>query len=182
MLQKIENGREKLISRGKKALMENGYSGVSIAELTAQCGMATGTFYNYFKSKDEFVNQIVSDDWDVMLKKIKKQMDKTESPCENVRFLYMRLSEFQHRYRFFATGTVVKNGTVIKNERVSLQKLYDIMSEKFRHDVEAGALEIGTTPENAAYMITQICMVAGRNPDMKFDDLWNFLHITDHTM
>lgn len=179
MLRKIENGREKLLSCGKKALLKSGYGGISISELTAQCGMATGTFYNYFKSKDAFVNQIVSDDWERLLKKVGRQMSRQERPYENVRFLYNCLTEFQRRYRFFATGSTIKNEAIIQNERLALQKLYGIMSDKYRREADSGALEIGTTPENASYMIVQACMVAGRNPDMQFDDLWNFLHAAD---
>lgn len=182
MLQKIENGRENLLLYGKKALVKRGYGGVSIPELTARCGMATGTFYNYFKSKDALVNQIVSDDWAVLLKKVGKQMEKPGRAFENTRFLYERLAEFQRRYRFFATGAVVKNETVIRSERFDIQKLYDMMREKFAREVEAGALEIGTTPENAAYMLVQTCMVAGRNPDMQFDDLWQFLHMRERAL
>ncbi len=180
MLQKIENGREKLLFRGKRALLETGYGGLVIAELTAQCGMATGTFYNYFKSKDAFVNQIVSDDWDLMLKKVEKQMAKPERHRENVRFLYEQLTEFQRQYRFFTAGAGIRQGMSIQNERRDLQKLYDILSGKLTREVKTGALEIGTTPEIAAYMIVQTCLAAGRNPDMDFDDLWNFLHVTSH--
>lgn len=179
MLQKIQNGRENLLLYGKKTLLKKGYSGVSITELTSQCNMATGTFYNYFKSKDAFINMIVLNDWNILLKKVQKQMDKPQCPYENVRFLYDCLAEFQQKYRFFATGSVIKNQAIIQNERLALQKLYDVMAEKFRYESAAGTLKIGTSPENAAYMIVQSCMIAGRNPDMNFDDLWNFLHVTD---
>jgi AcrR family transcriptional regulator len=178
MQPKVENARKKLMSRGKKTLLKSGYGGIAIAELTAECGMAAGTFYNYFKSKDDFINQIISDDWAALLKKVKKQMAGPEDRYANLHCLYDCLADFQKKYRFFATGTVVKNEAIIRSERNELQLLYDIMADKIRRETELSMLNFGTTPENAAYMIVQICMVTGRNPDMKFDDLWNFLHVS----
>lgn len=179
MQQKIENARKKLMACGKKTLLKSGYGGVVIAELTAACGMAAGTFYNYFKSKDEFVNQIISDDWDALLKKVKKQMAAPEDRYENLRCLYECLADFQRRYRFLATGSAVKKGKVIRSEQANLQRLYDIMAEKIRQETTRSMLNFGTTPEKAAYLIVQCCMVAGRNPDVRFDDLWNFLHVSN---
>jgi len=178
MQPKVENARKNLMSHGKKALLKSGYGGIVIAELTAECGMAAGTFYNYFKSKDDLVSQIISDDWAAMLKKVKKQMAGPEDRYENLRCLYDCLAGFQKKYRFFATGSVVKNAAIIRSERNELQLLYDIMADKIRRETELSMLNFGTTPENAAYMIVQICMVAGRNPDMEFDDLWSFLHVS----
>ncbi|MEA5050522.1 MAG: TetR/AcrR family transcriptional regulator [Oscillospiraceae bacterium] len=181
MLQKIENGRANLLSRGKKALLQKGYGGVVIAELTAQCGMATGTFYNYFRSKDALIDQIVSDDWAALLKKIRRRMERSDDARANLEFLYAHLADFQRRYTFFAAGSAVRRGPVIHSEQENLQALYDIMADKFRRAGAAGALVFGMSPENAAYMIVQTCMVAGRNPAMDFGDLWAFLHMTGRT-
>jgi AcrR family transcriptional regulator len=179
MQPKVENARKKLMTHGKKILIKNGYSGIVIAKLAAECGMAAGTFYNYFKSKDALVNQIISDDWSAQLRKIEKQMEKPEDRYENLRCLYECLAAFQRRYRFLATCPAVKSEKIIRSEQIDLQRLYDIMTEKIRLESERSMLNFGTTPENAAYMIVQCCMVAGRRPDMKFDDLWNFLHVSN---
>ena len=61
MQPKVENARKKLMTQGKKKLVKDGYGGIVIAELTAACGMAAGTFYNYFKSKEE-VFQAIQDE------------------------------------------------------------------------------------------------------------------------
>lgn len=179
MQPKVENARKKLMTQGKKKLVKDGYGGIVIAELTAACGMAAGTFYNYFKSKDDLVNQIISDDWSALLRKIEKQMAGPEDRYENLRCLYECLAAFQRRYRFFATGPVVKSAKILHSEQVDLQRLYDIMTEKIRLEAERSGLNFGTTPENAAYLLVQCCMVAGRRLDMKFDDLWNFLHVSN---
>jgi AcrR family transcriptional regulator len=181
MQPRVENARKKLMSRGKKTLLKSGYGGIVIAELTAACGMAAGTFYNYFRSKDEFVSQIISDDWAALLKKVRKQMAQPENRYENLRCLYECLADFQRKYGFVATGTIVKNEGILRSEQENLQLLYDIMTEKIRQETERSMLNFGTASETAAYMIVQICMVAGRNPEIRFDDVWNFLHVGNPT-
>lgn len=59
-MKKISNARELLIAEGRRTLGEVGYANLDIKKVTAACGMATGTFYNYFVGKREFVLAIVA--------------------------------------------------------------------------------------------------------------------------
>lgn len=63
----IESAREKLIRCGRMLLLRDGYRSMRIQDLTAACGMASGTFYSYYKSKAELAVAIVQTDWDAML-------------------------------------------------------------------------------------------------------------------
>lgn len=58
-----DEGRERvrslLIENGFKSIKAYGLKKTSIAEVAARSGIATGTFYNFFKNKEEFVYQIM---------------------------------------------------------------------------------------------------------------------------
>ena len=47
---------------GKKLFVENGFKDTNVAKITKMAGMATGTFYNYYSSKDELFMEIYMDD------------------------------------------------------------------------------------------------------------------------
>ena len=51
--------REEIISTGTKLIIEKGYLNTSIQDITSKMGIAKGSFYTYFKSKDEFILAIV---------------------------------------------------------------------------------------------------------------------------
>ena len=51
--QKKMKSREAILSAAAKLFEEKGYSDTSIVDITAMADLGTGTFYNYFKSKDE---------------------------------------------------------------------------------------------------------------------------------
>ncbi|WP_027631352.1 TetR/AcrR family transcriptional regulator [Clostridium hydrogeniformans] len=66
----INNIKDTLLSQGKKILLNNGYSKLNIREVTKESGVATGTFYNYFKSKEDLAINIFREDWNKILKSV----------------------------------------------------------------------------------------------------------------
>lgn len=53
--------RQELIDVGFALYMEKGMAGLNIKEIVGQVGVATGLFYYYFKSKEIFVDEALSD-------------------------------------------------------------------------------------------------------------------------
>lgn len=51
--------REKLIQNGLESLGKKGYKATSIEEIARNTGIAKGTFYNFFSSKEEFFYEIM---------------------------------------------------------------------------------------------------------------------------
>lgn len=51
--------RNKLLINGRKILEKKSYNSISIAEIALETGIAKGTFYNFFPSKEEFFYEIM---------------------------------------------------------------------------------------------------------------------------
>lgn len=51
--------RIKLLQTGIRLFGENGYSGTGIKEIVDEVGVPKGSFYNYFKSKEDFTVEII---------------------------------------------------------------------------------------------------------------------------
>lgn len=51
--------RENLIKFGLEALESNGYKAASIEKVANQAGIAKGTFYNFFQSKEQFFYEVM---------------------------------------------------------------------------------------------------------------------------
>ena len=47
--------KKKLMAAAKELIREKGLANTSIAEITSRCGVANGTFYTYFKRKEDVV-------------------------------------------------------------------------------------------------------------------------------
>ena len=51
--------KNKLWEVGKEMIAERGYDQVKISDITKACGLSTGNFYHYFKSKDMLFDKVV---------------------------------------------------------------------------------------------------------------------------
>ena len=59
----IENVKEQLLAVAKRQISERGYAGTTIRSVAGECGLAVGTVYNYFKSKDMLIASFMLEDW-----------------------------------------------------------------------------------------------------------------------
>ena len=59
----IENLRSQLLSEAKKQISERGYKNTTIRSVANGCGVAVGTVYNYFKSKDILIASFILESW-----------------------------------------------------------------------------------------------------------------------
>ncbi|HDX9706884.1 TetR/AcrR family transcriptional regulator [Bacillus thuringiensis] len=53
--------RQELMDIGFELYMKNGIKGFSIKDVVNHAGVATGLFYYYFKSKEDFVDEVLND-------------------------------------------------------------------------------------------------------------------------
>ncbi len=51
--------RHKLLDAGLSAFIKKGYNGTGIQEIVNNAGLPKGSFYNYFKSKEGFVAEVI---------------------------------------------------------------------------------------------------------------------------
>jgi TetR/AcrR family transcriptional repressor of nem operon len=53
------NVREQIVEAGLKCLLERGFNGVGVQDITASAGVPKGSFYNHFESKEALGAEIV---------------------------------------------------------------------------------------------------------------------------
>jgi TetR/AcrR family transcriptional repressor of nem operon len=53
------NVREQIVEAGLKTVLEKGFNGVGVQEITATAGVPKGSFYNHFESKEALGAEIV---------------------------------------------------------------------------------------------------------------------------
>ena len=52
--------RENIIETAKKVISEKGFKEASIQDITQKAGVAKGTFYTYFKTKEEIIKELMA--------------------------------------------------------------------------------------------------------------------------
>jgi AcrR family transcriptional regulator len=67
----IDNLKEKILIEAKRQVFSCGYSETTIRSVAAECGIAAGTIYNYYPSKDYLIAAFILEDWMALLNELK---------------------------------------------------------------------------------------------------------------
>lgn len=104
---KIIHGlKESILREARNMVMETGYSEFSIRSLATRCGIATGTLYNYFDTKDTILATVMIEDWKVFVSQIESDLDGAKSMSDGAMAIYYRLHEFFLMYEKVFKGYV----------------------------------------------------------------------------
>ena len=74
--------KAELFRCGKELFSEKGFKGTNVAEITKRAGMATGTFYNYYASKEKLFMEIFLEENARMKRSILDTLDMDADPME----------------------------------------------------------------------------------------------------
>jgi TetR/AcrR family transcriptional regulator, transcriptional repressor for nem operon len=90
-----ENTKQKLIKAGAEIMHLKGFNNTGIQEILDKAGIPKGSFYNFFKSKEDFGLQII-DYYVGFFSDISNQFfkDTSHPPLERIRLLLMWFMEF----------------------------------------------------------------------------------------
>ena len=88
----LKHDKESIIKQGVQLFREKGYHNTGINDILERCQISKGTFYNYFKSKEEFVLHAIEHFGDQMDHYISSFLSDTSySPLTRIRRLYNAL-------------------------------------------------------------------------------------------
>ena len=84
----IEHLRTDLMACARQILQTEGYDALTIRRAAAQCGIAIGTTYNYFPSKDVLAATVMIEDWQKSLRLLHRQCEQAPSVLQGLRLVY----------------------------------------------------------------------------------------------
>ena len=101
----LENVREEILQATREMIAEKGYGGLNIRDIAKKCGIATGTFYNYFSSKQAAIAAIMEEDWRVFRRYIGEHSHEDKPPVERLEMLFGDLKRMlQSVHRIWQAG------------------------------------------------------------------------------
>jgi AcrR family transcriptional regulator len=182
MAVKLENARESLMECGKDFLLQNrdGKAGkINVRDLTARCGMALGTFYHYFDSKDDLVRQIMLEDWLEIMKNVDSIIESDGSLYEKLKFIYLQICGFEETYRYSSLNQLSQTAENRKFKEKCMKDLQDKISDFLSAEIDRNELQLSAKIDAASYLLIQLISAAARNPALSFNDLWQCMNFRD---
>ena len=78
-----------LFNCGKELFSRNGFKDTNVSDITKTSGIGTGTFYNYYSSKEELFMEIYLEENEKLKKKIMKSVNMDQAPGNVVKELML---------------------------------------------------------------------------------------------
>ena len=148
-----------IIDKTEKLFMKKGYENTSVADIIKKVGIAKGTFYHYFQSKDELLDAIV----DRMLQDIWDRVD--------VIVAQDNLNALDKFFGFFGVFRTISKGRekliedIHKEENAHIhlkleKKMYPVITPKFekiiRQGIDEGVFDTDYPAEAALIIMVSI--------------------------
>ncbi len=77
--------REEIISTAQKLIIQKGYRKTSVEDITKEAGIAKGSFYTYFKSKDSLMESIFSEKIEVLSKGLEDSLKNVQGLDDTIK-------------------------------------------------------------------------------------------------
>ena len=81
----MDNKKTQIYDSGKELFSLNGFKDTNVSDITKKAGVAVGTFYNYYSSKEKLFMDIFLDENVELKKSCLQSIDLNSSPLEVVR-------------------------------------------------------------------------------------------------
>ena len=134
--------RQHIIDVARSLMTHKGYTAVGLTELLGAAGVPKGSFYHYFRSKDEFGQALLEEYFQEYLSRVDVQMAKEGSGAERLLSYLRYWAETQALDHTDQKCLVVKLGAEVcdlsENMRAVLEKGTALIIERITRCVEQG--------------------------------------------
>ncbi|OPX44023.1 putative HTH-type transcriptional regulator YvdT [Ruminiclostridium hungatei] len=94
MPKNLTNVKEDILAVTRQMIKETGYSELNIRNIAARCGVATGTVYNYYSSKNQIIAEILLNEWNLMLRRVDQSTRHSAPRIDKLKIIYDELNNF----------------------------------------------------------------------------------------
>ena len=160
----IKNAKENIVKEAKALLLTEGLSGLNMRTIAERVGVAAGTLYNYFPSKEHLIVSIMLEDWVSMLKELEESLPNAQSAIQGLEMIFDAIQDFSDHHR--ATW---QNQHQFKQFTVMRQKYHGVLIEQLCELILPLGNRFGFLfDETVAAFLSEVLLAGGSYPNSKF--------------
>ncbi len=145
-----QDKRARILDAAVKVFAECGFFSATIAQVAREAGIADGTIYLYFKSKDELLTVLFDEKMSAILGEAKAQIAREpDAPSRLTRFIHHHFSLVEKSPQLASVLIVElrQSAQLLKQiEKAKLAAYLDLIAEIVREGQGAGAFVEGVSP------------------------------------
>ena len=93
----IKNAKETILREAKDLILTEGVSHFNMRAVAERSGIAAGTLYNYFPSKEHLVASIMLEDWLTILDDARAKLRSAGSALEGCEIIFSAIQSFSNQ-------------------------------------------------------------------------------------
>lgn len=167
----LDNVREDILRATREILSEQGYKKLNIRDVAARCGIATGTFYNYFQSKQDVLSTMMAEEWNRMKRRVEAALEIERQPIEWLRTIFDELRETvvnAHSLWVEGVPAYLQDSSMAKAQQLKKQmrtEISEYIKQALAHTVPAERLPM------VAELISRVFISYANDREIRFDTL-----------
>lgn len=117
-----EGKKEQILEAAKDVLLKKGIFKTRVEDITSYLGIAKGSFYTYFKSKDQLLEEIIDRVYEIREKELEELLEGNYDYEEQIRIFIIK--------RFVISSDNLKSHLILINLTRNLEHLTPVLREK----------------------------------------------------
>ncbi|MGQ9475664.1 MAG: TetR family transcriptional regulator [Actinomycetota bacterium] len=140
--EKGDDRRKKIIANAARLFSAKGYHGTTVDDIVQATGIAKGTFYLYFESKEELLVEVIKNLIDETMQRIDNRLDK-KAKSDFVTRIKAKGEELLELYLTNSELLYMLLGETVGNPRLQeqLNEVYERLAERIEEDLQWGVRE-----------------------------------------
>jgi len=139
---KINDRRAVILEAALKTFVKRGYPDTKVAEIASEAGVAEGTLYNYFTSKEDLLLALFDEKWGWIINEIRKKISRLSDPNRKLKAIFSLVVRMFKKNRQLAELFMVdiKQSSVFLNNYTinRIVEFLDLIEEVLEEGKEKG--------------------------------------------
>lgn len=149
--------RKQILRAAVEVFAERGFHRTRVSDIAQRAGVAYGLIYHYFESKDDVLNSVFEENWNVFLKVLRDLRDKTEesaaSKLRSVSELLIDALEVAPSIIQVIIQEILRSNRFAQSAKVSaFNEAFSIVKEIIESGQQASEFRESVDAQVAAYM------------------------------
>ncbi|MDY9925669.1 TetR/AcrR family transcriptional regulator [Methanosarcina sp.] len=142
MKEQIKDKRTAIIETALKLLTERGFHGTSTAQISKDAGVATGTLFNYFPTKEDLINSLYFEVKGNLSQAMGKDLETEDTFQDKLKRIWSNLIKWgvNNQEEFLFVGQFCSSPYITKFTRDEVMKEYVFLHNLMDEGIKAGEI------------------------------------------
>ena len=142
MKEQVKDKRTAIIEAALKLFTERGFQGTSTAQISKEAGVATGTLFNYFPTKEYLINSLYSEVKGQLSHSMGKEVEAQSTFQDKLRKIWSNLIKWgvDNQEEFLFVGQFCSSPYITKFTREEVMKEYVFLHNLVNEGIKTGEI------------------------------------------